>query len=114
LSDWKTGDQLKLSHKELLADRGFLVYLTRTYPAMVPYLKGFHLTIEMWRGGRDAKGWKLPKAGGEETEEELEDENTAQVYSKLGLDREATGLHAPKDGLTYAVPRLKGDVEALM
>jgi hypothetical protein len=38
----------KLSHKELLSDRGFLVYVTRTYPAMVPYLKGFHLTIEMW------------------------------------------------------------------
>ncbi len=45
-------------HKELLADRGFLVYVTRTYPAMVPYLKGLHLTIEMWRGGRDAEGWK--------------------------------------------------------
>jgi hypothetical protein len=43
----------KLSHKELLSDRGFLVYVTRTYPTMVPYLKGFHLTIEMWRGGRD-------------------------------------------------------------
>ncbi len=41
----------ELSHKELLLDRGFLVYVTRTYPAMVPYLKGFHLTIEMWRGG---------------------------------------------------------------
>ncbi len=38
------GDQLKLSHKELLSDRGFLVYVTRTYPAMVPSLKGFHLT----------------------------------------------------------------------
>ena len=49
----------KLSHKELLADRGFLVYVTWTYPAMVPYLKGFHLTIEMWRGGRDEEGWKL-------------------------------------------------------
>ena len=41
----------RLSHKELLSDRGFLVYITRTYPAMIPYLKGFHLTIEMWRGG---------------------------------------------------------------
>jgi len=52
--------QVKLAHKELLSDWGFLVYVTRTYPAMVPYLKGFHLTIEMWRGGRDADGWKLP------------------------------------------------------
>jgi hypothetical protein len=49
LSTWKVGDQLKLSHKELRADRGFMVYVTRMYPVMVPYLKGFHLTIEMWR-----------------------------------------------------------------
>jgi hypothetical protein len=41
-------DVLELLHKELLSDRGFLVYITRTYPAMVTYLKGFHLTIEMW------------------------------------------------------------------
>ena len=49
----------RLSHKELLTDRGFLVYVTRTYSAMIPYLKGFHLTIEMWRGGRVLEGWKL-------------------------------------------------------
>ena len=51
LEKWKAAlksSNLRLSHKELLADRGFLVYVTRTYPAMVPYLKGFHLTIEMW------------------------------------------------------------------
>jgi hypothetical protein len=29
---------------------------------MIPYLKGFHLTIEMWRGGRDAEGWKLKES----------------------------------------------------
>jgi hypothetical protein len=52
-------DAPELAHKELLSDSGFLVYVTRTYPAMVPYLKGFHLTIEMWQGGRDADGWKL-------------------------------------------------------
>ena len=28
--------ETELSHKELLSDRGFLVYVTRTYPAMVP------------------------------------------------------------------------------
>jgi hypothetical protein len=40
------GEPMRLPHKELLADRGFLDYITRTYPAMVPYLKGFNLTIE--------------------------------------------------------------------
>jgi hypothetical protein len=51
---------VELDHKDLLSDRGFLVYVTRSYPGMIPYLKGFHLNIEMWRGNRDAEGWKLP------------------------------------------------------
>ena len=50
-----------------------MVYVTSTYPPMVPYLKGFHLSLEMWRGGRDAEGWKLkPSKPGEIREEEEE------------------------------------------
>ena len=30
-----------------------------TYPTLVPYLKGFHLTLEMWRPDRDFNGWKM-------------------------------------------------------
>ncbi len=56
----------------------------------------------------------MPKAGGEDTEEELEDNDTSQVYHKLRLDCDALGLHAPRDRLTSAIPRLKEDVEALM
>jgi hypothetical protein len=51
-------DDPKLCHKDLLSDQGFLVHVTRTYPAMIPYLKGFHLTIEMWRGGCNLEGWR--------------------------------------------------------
>jgi hypothetical protein len=75
---------VKLSHKELLSERGFLVYVTRTYPAMVPYLKGFHLTIEMWRGGRDAEGWKIPE-GNEDLLAEVEDKDAARVCHRPGL-----------------------------
>jgi hypothetical protein len=46
------GGATDLDHKELLSDRGFMVYMTRAYPSMIPYVKGFHLTIEMWRGNR--------------------------------------------------------------
>ena len=75
LKDWYTilaKGEKELSHSKLASDRGFLVYVTCTYPPMVPYLKGFHLSLEMWRGGRDAEGWKLklPKAGGIREEEE--------------------------------------------
>ena len=59
LSRLVQGDK-ELDHKELMSDRGFCVHLCNSYPAMKPYLKGFHLTIEMWRGGRDEEGWKLP------------------------------------------------------
>ena len=58
-----------MDFKKLQSDRGFLVYLTQAYPGMKPYLKGFHLSLEMWRGGRDSKGWKtkLGKIGETET-----------------------------------------------
>jgi hypothetical protein len=36
--------------------RVILLYVTRTYPCMVPYLIGFHLTIDRWRSKRDEKG----------------------------------------------------------
>jgi len=45
-----------LPFKELEKGRGFLVYLSRTYPSIVPYLKGIHLTIDSWRPNRDEDG----------------------------------------------------------
>ncbi len=49
----------KFNLKQLLSDRGFLTYVSQSYPAMVPYLKGIHLTIDSWRDGRDENGWKV-------------------------------------------------------
>jgi hypothetical protein len=46
------------NRKELESDVGFLIYVTRTYPAMKPYLKGFHLTLHGWRPGRGDSGWR--------------------------------------------------------
>jgi hypothetical protein len=48
-----------LLHKTLESYRGFLVYVSRTYPYLVPYLKGIHLTLDSWRPNRDAEGWKV-------------------------------------------------------
>jgi hypothetical protein len=28
-----------------------------TFPALVPLLKGFHLTLDQWRVGREEDGW---------------------------------------------------------
>jgi len=51
-----------LVHKTLESYRGSLVYLSRTYPSLVPYLKGIHLTLDSWRPNRDEEGWKLPSS----------------------------------------------------
>ena len=47
-----------LHFKTLEKSRGFLVYLSRTYPSITPYLKGIHLTLDSWRHNRDQDGWK--------------------------------------------------------
>ncbi|KAL7451691.1 hypothetical protein ACHAXS_000255, partial [Conticribra weissflogii] len=133
----------ELSHKELLSDRGFMVYVTRNYPAMVPYLKGFHLTVEMWRGGRDEEGWKLPKptlgslgtaddastsaamtlvdSGVAPLTEEscgplvasVEDEDEAAANYRIARQASKETLYRPTTGKTRAVPRLLEDVRAL-
>ena len=97
----------QLSHKELMSDWGFLVYIARTYPAMIPYLKGFHLTIEMWRGGRDLEGWKS-KATDDFPRELV-------TTGELELAADVAGTkHAPRDGLTTPAPRFKDDIQALI
>ena len=30
-----------------------------TYPSLVPYFKGIHLTLDSWRENRDAEGWRI-------------------------------------------------------
>ena len=114
------GGETILDHKELLSDRGFLVYVTRAYPPMIPYLKGFHLTAEMWRGNRDVDGWKLPPqklkeqmcdlAGGEVVETD-EDEAVMRYVVRKQFDVESP--HAPPDGKTTPAPRLIEDLKAL-
>ena len=130
LRDGRSEKRIQLDHKELLSDWGFLVYVTRTYPAMVPYLKGFHLAIEMWRGGRDLEGWKLRDGEVDVTAQDqsldgcmeldnpssaqTEDKDMAGVDHRIGVKRGNVGVHAPADGLTTPVPRLKKDIAALM
>jgi hypothetical protein len=129
----------KLLHKELLSDHGFLVYITRTYPAMIPYLKGFHLTIKMWRGGHDLEGWKLQddssvkssallssldatRARGHGLDlslaasysaDQAEDNDVAGVNHWLRTRLGEGQVYAPGDGLTNPVPRFKDDIAAL-
>jgi hypothetical protein len=90
-----------LQRKDLESRRGFLLYVTRTYPAMVPYMKRFHLTIDGWHTGRDSEGWKYL------SREVREEEMKKGVY-----DDPATPPEAPAK--VKAKPRLmRCDVPAL-
>jgi hypothetical protein len=48
-----------LEFKALERKRGFLIYVTRTYHIMIPYLKGFHQTHNIWWPNQGEDGWKL-------------------------------------------------------
>ena len=84
-----------IPHKQLEQYRGFLVYVSQTFEAMVPYLKGIHLTLDSWRDNRDREGWR--QTNGEDR--------------RLAIP-EGQGARAPT--LTKTVPRLRGDVAALV
>ena len=41
----------RVTHKVLDCIRGFLIYVAKTYKWMMNYLKGLHITIDVWREG---------------------------------------------------------------
>jgi hypothetical protein len=90
--------------KELESDVGFMIYVARTFPAMKPYLKGFHLTLHAWRPGRDESGWREASLEVGRDREEWQDE-AGQVGPPGALS------DAPR--MVKAVPRLRDDVDAL-
>jgi hypothetical protein len=92
----------KLSLRRLLKERGFLVHLTMTYPIMVPYLKGLHLTVDGWRAGRDSEGWKMARR-------ELE-----MLLASRGEDAaDMIPLEDEAPEFVLPVPRLLRDLQSL-
>ena len=109
---------------------------------MVPYLKGFHLTIKMCRGRQDTEGWKLSEGdedlmtsnqslgslnatwGGRHgldlslaasySVEQAEDEDVAQIMHQVNLKGGGDGVYAPVNGFTTPVPRFSNGIAALM
>mmetsp|Transcript_20485 Transcript_20485/g.29214 ORF Transcript_20485/g.29214 Transcript_20485/m.29214 type:complete len:595 (-) Transcript_20485:2495-4279(-) len=94
-----TGDDIPF--KLLESHRGFLIYLVRTYPALNPYLKGIHLTLDSWQPWRLDDGWRMTLA---EIRAALDDHPD---FSSFG-----TGEKAPPR--VKWVPRLINDLEALL
>ena len=89
-----------INHKKLERRRGFLVYVSRTYPAMTPYLKGIHHTLDSWRPHRSNDDWKMIMAEIEaviDVQDEMD-----YVYPK----------NAPK--YVFPSPRLENDLNCLL
>lgn len=76
------------------------MYVSRTYPSIVPYLKGIHQTLDGWREGRDNDGWRLTHA---------------EIKAAKAKNDEIQYLY-PKDAPSHVFPstRLEDDVNCLI
>ena len=92
----KKDSKAKLNVSELSSDRGFLIYVGRTYRELNPFFKGIHLTLDGWRDNRDDEGWKLA---------------TAHVQKKVDVEKDASPYDYPNE--VAAVPRLMNDLKDL-
>lgn len=112
-----------LQMEALLRRRGFLQYVTRTYPIMVPYMRGLHNTIDSWRPNQDSKtGWYSEKHGSGKRhkgmrghQEEFEDTEWNDV-DEMETEFEVEGDGKETDEAQSEVPvveRLRKDLEAL-
>ena len=111
-------------HKQMQRDVGFFVHQALTFSSMMPFLKGFCLTMNVWRPGRNGDGWKLStREWISQLQEKLSDAEVNTLCGFLEEDEESepsmqdtkeTKVHSenpPKS--VKAVPRLKSDVKAL-
>jgi len=81
-----------------------MVHLSMTYPILVLFLKGMHLTVDSWRVGRDDEGWHMSRreveamlaSRGEEAAEliPLEPDAPEKVYPVPCLERDLLSLEA--------------------
>lgn len=103
-----------LPYKQLQSDRGFLVYVTNAYPAMKPYLKGFHLSLDLWRGDRDAEGWTVKRANATDDNENLPSQDEDEEEEGRSVNKRFVSSTGPPSGVTQAAPRFITDLESLL
>ena len=93
-----------LDRKQLEKHRGFMVHVPMAYPSLKPYLKGMHLTLEMWRPNRDKQGWKLPVNDWARLQE---------FWQEKGIEVETDVSYSDAPDFVKAAPQFKEDLEAL-
>jgi hypothetical protein len=93
-----------LNRKRLEQIRGCLQYVTQTYTSLTSYLIGLHMTIDSWRSGRDAEGWRMPLVSWRNLDKAEEED--------WGGAEDTTPTEAPN--CVKAVPRLSHDMSVLL
>lgn len=125
-------DPDKLNRKRLEQIRGYLGYVTRTFPCSVPYMIGLHLTIDGWRKNRDKEGWRIqPKGCAKKPTQHYhfdlgDDGRVAKPWesAKEWMVEEETDLGCTREQqqeieegntpiVVRAAPRLRSDMQAL-
>jgi hypothetical protein len=100
-----------LCRKLLERETGFLNHLAMTFENLTPFLKGFYLSLNSWRSGRDAEDWKvsdktwMKMLEGKFYKGEISDDEFDASWAKAQKEG------APHD--VKASPRLADDVGAL-
>jgi hypothetical protein len=108
---------LLLEHKLLERDVGFLCHISRTYPAIFPYLKGFYNSLNSWQIGQNKDGWKISRTAWMEllSGDVAFDNNDDVELSFENRKRKFTSKHQRSDTpeTITAVPCLENDINAL-
>ena len=116
----------KMNHKELERYRGFFIYVARVYPAMKPYLKGIHGTLDSWRSTVDSEGWNVrwnraPRKRQRSVDRnapgdfdfDLDYELPCGTYDENGEFEAYNQVESAPKEVTF-IPRMRQDLDALL
>jgi len=99
-----------VEHKPLEKIRGFLNYVMQVYPAMIPYLRGFHGTLDSWRTNRTADGFDKRVNSELEPEQGVAKQPQAKrqktSHSSDPADRDVESEEIGFDGAAYTDPKV--------
>mmetsp|Transcript_23389 Transcript_23389/g.35443 ORF Transcript_23389/g.35443 Transcript_23389/m.35443 type:complete len:218 (-) Transcript_23389:5513-6166(-) len=95
VKDMVEKNPLALNCKRLEQICGYLVYITRTFPATVPYVIGLHLTIDGWWQNWYVDGWRCPRAPKRKRNEDPGSQEESAVAFE---DCEAASLWSHSEG----------------
>jgi hypothetical protein len=91
----------EIDHKMLESYRGYLIYISRTYPSVNPYLKGIHLTLDSWRPWRDEDAWKMSMS------------EIRIALHERGYEADSLAVASKPPQSVRIAPRLYFDIQAL-